>query len=358
MTSESRHIAILDSLDHTSPSPPPVVSIRVPMDLPNGKARLNRAFWGVMVSFFVHGLVVSTWVSRIATVKPALHLSDGVLGLSLLGAAIGSVTAIPICGLLVTAYGSKRAAQWSSIGFCLALLPLAWARDIAGLVPALVIYGVMAGANDVAMNAQAVATEKLLAAPTMSRFHAMFSLGGILGASAGALIAGLGVSPFTHLTAAAVVFLILAALMARLTVETRRGTAPAPRTRIRHVPMALAALSAIGFCIFLSEGAIADWTAVYLKQILGAGDSLAPMGYAAFSAAMAVFRFGGDAIATRLGRAWTIRLGGLVASAGLALAVSVHSPYWALAGFAAAGAGFSSIIPIVFAAGGQNTFGE
>jgi MFS family permease len=187
----------------------------------------------------------------------------------------------------------------------------------------------------------------------MSRFHAMFSLGGILGAGMGALLAGRGVGIAIHLIAGAGVCLLFAALSARFTVETGSGRPSTGRLSMRRVPMALAALSAIGFCIFLSEGAIADWTAVYLKQILGAGDGLAPVGYAVFSAAMAIFRFSGDAITVRLGRAWTIRVGGMIAAGGLALVVLVHSPYWALAGFAAAGAGFSSIIPLVFAAGGR-----
>jgi MFS family permease len=317
----------------------------------------STAVWGVMVAFLVHGLVVSTWVSRIATMKSALHLGDGTLGLALLGAAIGSVTAIPICGSLVTRYGSRRIAIWTSAGFCCALAPLALAQSLTTLVAGLVLYGVMAGANDVAMNAQAVGTERLLGTPTMSRFHAMFSLGGIIGAGIGALLAGRGVAPAIHLIAGTAVCLALVAMLSRLLIETGSGTATGrsteERLRVRRLPLALVALSAIGFCIFLSEGAIADWTAVYLKQILGANDGLAPVGYAVFSAAMAIFRFSGDAITLRFGRAWTIRLGGGIAAAGLAWVVIVHSPYWALAGFFAAGAGFSSIIPLVFAAGGR-----
>jgi MFS family permease len=119
------------------------------------------------------------------------------------------------------------------------------------------------------------------------------------------------------------------------------------------VPTALIALSAIGFCIFLSEGAIADWTGVYLKQVLRASEGSAAAGYAVFSAAMAVFRLSGDAITARIGRGWTIRGGALIAAAGLGLVVTAHSVAWALAGFAAAGAGLSSIIPLVFAGGGR-----
>ena len=125
------------------------------------------------------------------------------------------------------------------------------------------------------------------------------------------------------------------------------------------LPATLLVLSAIAFCIFLSEGAIADWTAVYLRQVLGATAGVAAAGYAAFSASMAVFRLSGDAIAARLGPAWTIRGGGLLAAFGLGWALLVHSPGLALPGFALAGAGFSSIIPLVFAAGGRvRNFGE
>jgi MFS family permease len=288
-------------------------------------------------------------------VKSALHLCDGALGLALLGTAIGSVTAIPLCGALVVRRGSRAIARWTAAGFCLSLLVIPLAYDTASLFAALLFYGAMAGANDVAMNAQAVATEKLLGTPTISRFHAMFSIGGIAGAAAGAFVAGRGVPSAAHLIWAALIFLAFALSATPLLADTRIGAVATGtgRLSLRQLPLALFALSAIGFCIFLSEGAIADWTGVYLKQVLNASAGLAPVGYAVFSAAMAIFRLAGDAITLRIGRAATIRYGGAIAAAGLSFALLVHSPYWALAGFAAAGAGFSSIIPLAFAAGGR-----
>jgi MFS family permease len=332
----------------------PSTGIGAALPSPAHERLRNRAFWSTMACFLVHGLVVSTWVSRIASVKTALGLSDGALGLALLGTAIGSVTAIPICGSIVTRFGSRRTARWTAAGFCLSLAAIACASGGHTLFAALLLYGAMAGANDVAMNAHAVATEKLLGTPTISRFHSMFSIGGIAGACLGAVIAGRGISAPAHLVGAAAAILGFTLVATRRLVETRNGaTARVARASFRRVPGVLIALSAIGFCIFLSEGAIADWTAVYLKQILGAGEGLAPVGYAVFSAAMAVFRLTGDAITLRLGRARVIRYGGALAASGLAFALLVPSPYWAMAGFAAAGAGFSSIIPLVFAAGGR-----
>jgi MFS family permease len=329
--------------------------LEYPVLAPEAAPRVTHApaFWGVMGIFLVHGLVVSTWVSRIATIKTALAIGDGALGLALLGTAIGSVIAIPVCGAFVARHGSRVAARWSGIGFCGALILPAFAHDSVTLFAALLAYGAFAGANDVAINAQAVSTEKQLGTATISRFHAMFSFGGILGAAAGAVIAARGIPVPVHFAIAAALSLAVSLYSSRHTLDAREKVGPRGRLSLRRMPAALVALAAIGFCMFLSEGAIADWTAVYLKQVLGAGEGLAPAGYAVFSAAMAVFRFAGDGITNRIGRTSTIRAGALLAAAGLAFAVCVHSPYWALAGFAAAGAGFSSIVPLVFAAGGR-----
>jgi MFS family permease len=314
----------------------------------------RAVWWAVVARFLIHGLVVSTWVSRIPAVKSSLRLSDGALGLSLLGTAIGSLIAVPACGWLVDRGGSRAACIWTSIGLCLALPLPAFAAGAPSLFAALFVFGAMLGANDVAMNAQAVAVEKFLGNRTMSRFHAMFSVGGIAGASLGGLIASRGIGPRWHFLAAAAVLLAFSVFTSPLLMEARpERKAPGPGLRLGRFPAALLALCAIGFCIFLSEGAIADWTAVYLRQILRSSPGMAAAGYAVFSTSMAIFRLLGDAITNRIGPRWTIRGGGLLAAAGLASSLLAPSPAWALPGFALAGAGFSSIIPLVFAAGGR-----
>jgi MFS family permease len=317
-------------------------------------AQLSYAWWAVVARFLVHGLVVSAWVSRIPAIQSSLNLANGTLGIALLGAAVGSLTAIPVCGFLVNRFGSSRVATWTSIGFCAALVLPALAVNAVTLFAALCILGAMAGANDVAMNAQGVAVENRMGTPTMSRFHAMFSIGGMAGAALGGLIASHHVSPLVHLGVGGLLFMSFTFATSRNVLDIRDHAAGnAHGLPLRKIPPVLLALSFIGFCIFLSEGAMADWTAVYLKQVLDAGPGLAAAGYAVFSAGMAIFRLAGDAITVRLGQSKTVRLGALVAAIGLALALMVHSPYWALPGFAAAGAGFSVIIPLVFAAGGN-----
>jgi MFS family permease len=333
----------------------PLAAIEPIVDRPRSRgATLRKGWWAVVARFLVHGLVVSTWVSRIPAIKGSLALSDGALGMALLGTALGSAAGIPLSGWLVTRAGSRRASTWTSAAFALVLLLPALAGNLVQLFLALFAFGAMAGADDVAMNSQAVSVERTEGEPSMSRFHAMFSLGGILGAGAGAVIARCGIAARPHLTVAAVLILTFSLATAPFLTETRQPFRAAhARLRMRDLSLPLLTLSLIGFCIFLSEGAIADWTAVYLKQVLHAGAGMASSGYAVFSAAMFLSRLAGDRITVRLGRAWTIRGGALLAASGLAIALLVPHPSWALPGLAMVGAGYSSIIPLVFAAGGR-----
>jgi MFS family permease len=315
---------------------------------------LSKAWWAVVARFLVHGLAISTWVSRIPSIKSSLHLNDGLFGLALLGTAIGSMIGIPVCGYVVSHYGSRRAATFTSSGLCVALILPALAFNAWTLFAALFVFGFMAGSNDVAMNSQGVAIERLMGTPTMSRFHAMFSIGGIVGAAIGGVIAAQSISPQIHLPVAGALILAFAIATGPYLMETRPDAkTPSIRPRLHHIPPALLVLSAIGFCVFLSEGGIADWTAIYLKQVLNAGPGLAAAGYAVFSATMSIFRLLGDSISARLGANWTIRGGAALAACGLGWALLVHSPYAALPGIALTGVGFSSIIPLVFAAGGR-----
>ncbi len=316
--------------------------------------KVRLAWWATVVLFLVHGFVVATWVSRIPAVQSSLRLSNGILGLTLLSSAIGAVSTIPITGWLITRYGSKKVAMASSVAFCCGLALLALAFNPLTLALALFVFGAAAAGMDVSMNAHGVEVEKELGVPTMSRFHGMFSLGGMAGAGVGGWIAEQGIGVLPHFAASAAINLAAVLLVFPAMLDTHEsGVASGHRLPLNRIPSVLFALSAIGFCILLSEGAMADWTAVYMKQVLSAGPGVAAEGYAVFSAAMACFRFLGDIITARLGPMLTVRTGSLVAASGLVWALSVHSPNWALPGFAATGAGFSVIIPLVFGSGGR-----
>jgi MFS family permease len=316
---------------------------------------VRRAWWGTVVLFLVHGLVVSTWVSRIPAVQNALHLPNGVLGLTLLSSAVGAITSIPFAGWLTSRFGSKKVAGGSSLLFCSSLVLPGLAFNVWTLSLALFVFGACAAAMDVSMNAQGVEVEKALGRPTMSRFHGMFSLGGMIGAAIGGVAAARGMASFLHFAISGAVngLAVLAVIPLLLSGGASHESGHTHRLPLRRTPPVLFALSAIGFCILLAEGAMGDWTAVYLKQVTRAGAGTAAAGYAVFSAAMAVFRFLGDLITARLGALATVRAGSLVAAAGLLWALAVRSPEWALPGFGITGAGFSVIIPLVFGSGGR-----
>ena len=316
--------------------------------------KISAAWWANVVLFLVHGLVVSTWVSRIPAIKAALQLSNGILGLTLLTSACGAVLFIPVAGILIVRYGSKKVVAISSVAFCLCLIPLAASPNVFVLAASLFVYGAFAAAMDVSMNAHGVEIEHALGKPTMSRFHGMFSLGGMIGASIGGLIAARGMAPLEHFTLSAGLNVLATLAVTPFLLETHSDPHSGDhRLPFNKIPPVLLALSAIGFCILLSEGAMADWTAVYLRQNLHAGEGTAAAGYAVFSATMATFRFIGDLITARLGPLKTVRTASLLAAFGLTCALVVPKAAWAMPGFAIAGAGFSVIIPLVFGGGGR-----
>ena len=316
--------------------------------------RIRAAWWAVVARFLIHGLIVSTWVSRIPAVQSALGLTNAQLGLCLLGTAVGSISGVPVTGWLIGRFGSKLITTWSTVGFCLALAAPALAWNSLTLFLTLTLFGAMAGANDVCINSQGVAVEGALAAPTMSHFHGMFSVGGLVGASLGGMLAAHNVLPQMHLPIASALLLVFSVITAPALLEAGdKATGRSGGFKWKRVPGVLVGLTVIGFCMFLSEGAIADWSAVYLKQMLGAGPGLAAAAYAAFSAGMAIFRLLGDALTKRLGPVNTVRTGALLAATSLSLALLATSAYWALPAFVLTGAGLAVIVPIVFGAGGR-----
>lgn len=218
-----------------------------------------------------------------------------------------------------------------------AALPLpALAPSFAALVAALLLLGASNGLMDVAMNAQAVEVERRHRGPILASFHGMFSLGGLIGASLGALAADRALSPAAHLFAVAAV----------LAVAVTAAGAPAERRSTR-----LLLLGLIAFCSSIGEGAMANWSAVYLRDELHTTAAVAATGYAVFSLAMLLGRFSGDGLTQRFGPERLVRAAALVVAAGLGAALLVNVPIALLVGFGCVGAGLSVVVPLVFRAG-------
>jgi MFS family permease len=268
---------------------------------------------------------------------------------ALLGVAVGAVITMPLAGRLVARFGSRPVTRLAAVAFAASLALPALAPNLVLLTLALIVLGAGNGALDVAMNAQAATVERGYGRPVMSGFHALFSLGGLAGAAFGGVIAGLAVRPAVHLAFIATMAGALAWWVTRFLLS---ATSDAARGDVsfRRPSRTLLALGVVAFCVLIGEGAMADWTAVYLRDVAGASPALAAAGYAAFSLAMASGRIVGDALTVRFGAPRLVRCGGLLAAAGVAVGLTLGKPWTAILGFGLVGAGLSVIFPTVLAA--------
>lgn len=318
-----------------------------PSTLPPRNARI-----AISVIFLINGVGWANWIARIPAVQAHLGLSAGGLGLALWGGALGAVSGLPLASWLIARFGSQRITRISSLAFCAALPIPALADNPLLLFLGLALTAGSSAVMDVAMNTQAVAVEERYHRPIMSAFHGLFSVGGMVGAAIGGLIAQLGIDALPHLLGVALV-------LAVVVIFATRWLLPVAVDRTSHGPAfarpsrALLGLGVIAFCAVLGEGVMADWSAVYLSHTLNTSAGLAAAGYAVFSLAMAVGRLTGDRLNQRLGPVALVRGGGLLAAFGLGLALLVAQPVAALLGFACVGAGLSTIFPITISAAGR-----
>src|SRR5260221_9086769 len=309
---------------------------------------------GVAILFFLNGTIFATWATRIPAVQASLALSPGELGLALFGTAAGALVAMNVSGYLAARFGSRSVTLIASMSLCLMLPLLALAPTLPILVGTLVLFGASNGSMDVAMNAQGVAVERQYGRPILNSFHACYSLGGLVGALAGGLVASHSIAPLPHFLGVALFCAILTLSAARSLLPARaeaQGTAVAFARPTR----AILALGLVAFCVVLGEGAIADWSAIYLNVTLRTGAGLAAAGYAAFSVVMAVVRGVGEPLTARLGPRTMVRLGGLAAALGLTPALVVNWSPIALLGFGLGGAGVSGGVPLTLMAPGRTS---
>lgn len=304
--------------------------------------------------FFLNGFAFANWVVRIPAVQRDLSLGDGALGVGLLGVAVGSLLSMTLAGGGISRFGSRPVVWTTSLALALVLPLPALAPNLLGLFVALVVLGGAMGSMDVSMNAQAVAVEKEYARPLMSSFHGFFSLGGLAGSVSGGLVAGLGIGVTYHLMGVALLSALAAILACRKMLPASADAAGDGDPIFARPTKALLGLGVISFCIMVGEGAMADWSAVYLSGPLETGPGFAAAGYAVFSLAMTVGRFTGDRLTVRFGSTRLVRVGALIAAVGLGVSLATGNPYAALLGFACAGIGFSTIFPTALAAAGHS----
>ncbi len=302
------------------------------------------------IAFFIAGFGVAAWAPLVPYAKARAGLDEGTLGLLLLCLGVGSIIAMPMAGALASRFGCRRVLTFGTLLICTALPLLATVSSTSGLVASLFLFGAGLGSVDSTVNLQAVIVERASGKTMMSGFHGLFSLGGISGAAGVSALLGLGLSPLGAI-GVVIVFLLLALFKAAPHLLPYGSESSGPAFAVPHGVVLL--IGMLCFVVFLAEGAMLDWSAVFLSAERQVADAYAGLGYAAFALTMTVGRLTGDAIVRRLGAQRVIVFGGLTAAAGLALATL--APAWeaALIGYALVGAGCSNIVPVLYTAVGK-----
>jgi predicted MFS family arabinose efflux permease len=308
------------------------------------------------LAFFVAGFGMAVWAPLVPFAKARAGLDDAMLGLLLLCLGAGSILAMPLSGALAARFGCRRVLLVSTILICVTPPILALAADLPLLMAALFVFGAGVGSVDCVVNIQAIIVERASGRSMMSGFHGLFSVGGIVGAASVTLLLMAGGTPLIATLAAAAIILVTM-IWARSGLLSYGGHGDGPAFAIPHGVVLF--IGILCFIVFLTEGAMLDWSAVFLTSLRDLDAAHAGIGYAVFAATMTAGRLTGDRFVRHFGAIRIVVAGGLLAASGLVLASLISGSIAALAGFALVGAGCSNIVPVLFTAvGRQQTMPE
>ena len=321
--------------------------------MPGHSSSLTRLRIALTVFFALDGFVFAGWVVRIPAIKAQTGASASALGLALLGVSAGAVITMTLTGRLCRRYGNHRVTVVCAVllSLSVALPPLTHSALTLSLV--LLLFGAAYGGINVAFNSAAVDLVAALRRPVMPSFHAAFSLGGMVGAGLGGLVAGV-LSPTRHLLLLTLVGLLVTAAAGPTLLRHEPPVPPerdvpaegAPRRLDRRTRALVIVFGLIAGCTAYGEGALADWGALHLEQDLHASAGAAAVGYSCFALAMTVGRLTGTTLLERLGRTRTVVAGGTTAAAGMLLGALAPSLWAALLGYAVTGIGLANLFPV------------
>ncbi|MBO9657804.1 MAG: MFS transporter [Chitinophagaceae bacterium] len=307
----------------------------------------------VSVFFFCQGLCFSAWASRIPDIKGALQLTDAALGSILFALPAGQLTAMPFSGKLVTHFGSKKVLRICLVLYAICLTNMGLATQPWQLAVALFLFGVCGNMCNISVNTQAIGAEKLYGRPIMTSFHGVWSTAGFTGAAISYVLVSQHVSPYMHFWIVAITVFIAVVLSQRYLQAGRSSVKPEKKKFFSRPNGALVQLGIVGFCSMASEGAMFEWSGVYLKQVVEAPEKLTMIGFGAFMVMMASGRFLGDKLIQRFGRKSMLRISGILISSGLFISVLFPYLLTAILGFLIVGLGVSSIVPMVYSSAGK-----
>jgi predicted MFS family arabinose efflux permease len=303
-------------------------------------------------TFAVNGAMIGTWVAHIPWLQDHLAVSKATIGLCLLCMAAGALISMPLTGQLLDRRSSGSVTRAATLVFCL-MLPLPLLATSPYMLGALLfVFGAANGAMDVSMNAHGVAVERELPKPIMSSLHGGWSLGGFASSGIAAVAGSAGLDPRVESLVVGIVLWLVAALW----ITGRLGSASAHSEGGSGFALPSRAVFLIGALCFLAmmtEGAIGDWSGIYLRQDLGASAAAAATGFTGFSLGMAIARLGGDALNERLGAGPLLRGGMALVAIALGGVLLIGDALPAVVGFALCGLGIANSVPLLFSAAGR-----
>jgi len=307
----------------------------------------------VAIFFFVSGFGFYTWASRIPTIQQELHLNEAQLGAVLFALPIGLMGTLPVTGVLLSRFDSRRIMMIGAVSFNLMLCAIGFATKSWELVLALVCFGSSRNLMNISANAQSIGVQSLFERPIIARFHGIWSLAGFGGAALGSLMVSLSVAPAWH-------FLIVGSVLTVTCWYAYPGSLPqqpAPRERRPWFALpdkTLAKYGLISFASMACEGTMIDWSGIYLQKAVHTTREVATLGFTAYMIAMTLGRLMGDRFANRYGIRTMLTYSGVLVGLGLLVAVLLPFPVTAVFGFILTGFGVSCVIPMIFSMAGRS----
>lgn len=307
----------------------------------------NKKYFASAFLYTCFSLIFSTWVTYIPHISEKLEINEGKIGNAIFFSALGAFFMIRICRHLIDRVGVGRYAYFALISYCICFFGPFLAYNYISLCVSLFIFGMAGSSFAISLNSLTATIEKQDKLYVMSGSHGFWSIGGMIGAATGSFIAALVHNPILHIS-----ILVLAILIVETRLKSqyyyRRGEHldVVKKNRSAHIkPLFLIAL--IGLVIMVSEGAIADWSALYLKKVIQIDIKYIGLGYAAFACAMMIGRFSGDSLSRKLGSWKLITVAIIIGMAGFVL-VLIYNPLVSILGFFVIGLGFSVVVPEVY----------
>ena len=320
----------------------------LPVSAANNPA-IARARWATRTQFVALGIISGAWGAHIPSVKQHYQLDEAWLSVTLLAFAIGVLFSLFFVGRVVARLSARKSALLGGLSLCTALTILMLMPSFLFVLPVAFLFGASASMFDVSINAEGTEIEHVGKCQIMGNLHGMFSAGGMAGAALVAVMLKSAIEPWQQLLGIGLAMAVVVVVAASGMLETH-STDDEPKQNFVWPRGLLLVLGLLILAGMIAEGVMCDWSVLYLKQEIGMPQAQAALGYAAFSAAMAIARFSTDALRRRFAERRLLFIGGCVAAVSMAAVLITRNASFTFVGFALVGAGLALVAPVLFSA--------